>query len=420
LLKRVGKACKTAFISIVRTVARPIGEFVVANAKVIFSGLGGAALFVIVFLSIHLPHGPEHWSADLRTAWLSRRLDQQYDRIALVEITNDTLAPYPYVSPIDREMLAELIRVVDASEPKAIGLDFIFDRGTERSKDDTLVQSIRDAHAPIVLGELDENTLPAEPRQFQSDFLKATHRPVGHLYLGEERGDPLIISEHVIRKIAVPSGPDGNRPSFAEVLAGLDGSHRVDEGRQIAWLRPPRDKAKSWWSRVFASDGAIDTFLTLPADQVLAGVKNGLPLKALLHNRFVLIGGNFPDRDQHLTPLSVWRGTRFSGLFIHAQILAQLLDNQHVYELHWPIYIGLLVAAAALGVWTGRRDRAGHLDLWIELVIVVVLVMISILAFALAHFVFPFVSVLVALLAGIAAGHFSKPASEMHQPAGGA
>jgi CHASE2 domain-containing sensor protein len=382
-------------------------------AKVVFSALGGAALFLLVFFLIHLPHGPEHWSADLRTAFLSRQLDKQHDRIAMVEITNDTLESYPYLSPIDRKLLADLIRTIDASEPKAIGLDFVFDHATERSKDDELLQAIRDAHAPIVLGALDDDTLPEPARRFQSDFLKDTQRPAGHLYLGEERGNPLIISEHVIRMIATPSVAGRVRTSFAEVLAGLDGSsHQVDDGRLIAWLLPPRTEKRSLFLWLWAPESGIETFLTLPVDQLLVHDKNGLPIETLLRNRFVLIGANFPDRDQHLTPLSVWSEARFSGLFIHAQILAQLLADESLHELSWQKYIALLLAVGAFGIWTGRRERSGHRDLWIELVSVIVLIVISILAFKYGRFIFPFISVLLAWSAGIAAGHFSKRAPE--------
>jgi len=386
--------------------------------KAALAALGGAALFVLVFFLIHLPHGPEHWSADLRTALFAKMLDRQHDRIALIEITDATLAPYPYVSPTDRKLLADLIRAVDASAPKAIGLDVIFDRPSEPAKDELLRRTIRESHAPIVLGALDSATLPAPARDFQSAFLKDVQRDgvrVGHLYLGEEHRDPLIVSEHVIRKIAMPSASEGDRLSFAEVLAGLDGPHHVDEGREIFWVLPP---GTNWWSRLRGSRSETDTFLTLPAEQVLAHATSGLPLERLLGDKFVLIGGNFSDRDQHLTPLSVLSDDRFTGLFIHAQILAQLLADAHIYELG-VTYYALLAVVAAAGVWTGRREELHHGHLWIEFISVAVLVAISILCFVFGRFIFPFVSVLVVWLAGMAAGHFSKPAAQAHEPAGG-
>jgi CHASE2 domain-containing sensor protein len=174
--------------------------------------------------------------------------------------------------------------------------------------------------------------------------------------------------------------------------------HKVDEGsKQIAWLLPPKD--------------GTETFLTVPAEQVLDHDRIELPIKKLFQNRFVLIGGNFPDRDQHLTPLSVWSEARFSGLFIHAQILRQLLEDIHVYSLHqWYLYWPLILVAWILGLMTGRRDRSGHYELVIEGISVAALVLISFVTFRFGNFIFifPFVGVLLAWMAGVSGGHYSR------------
>lgn len=363
--------------------------------------LGGAAGFILVFFLIHLPHGPEHWSADAQIGYLSKHLEQQHPRIALIEITNSTLDRYPYVSPVDRKLLADLVSTIADTEPKAIGLDFIFDRATEESKDERLLQAIRSSRSPCVLGALDDDLLSQSERAFQATFIKEAGCKVGHLYLGEVRSNPLIISEHVIRKIAEPSDAPERRSSFAEVLAGFDGTHNVDADRQIAWLLPPTNET--------------ETFLRLPAEQVLAYERLGLHLKDLLHDKFVLIGGRFPDRDQHLTPLSVWSEERFSGLFIHAQVLAQLLADDHLYgSQQWFWHWLILPVVAFIGFLTGRRDRSGHNHLLIELASVATLIVVSILAFRIGHFIFPFVSVLLVWLAGVSGGHYSRLARASH------
>jgi CHAT domain-containing protein/CHASE2 domain-containing protein len=137
-----------------------------------------AAIFLMVFLLVDLPQGPDHWSADLITKYFSKRLDKQHNRIALVEITNNTLDQYPYVSPIDRSLLAGLMRAIDATGPKAIGLDFIFDRKTEKPKDEGLLNASHGARAPIVFGALDEKTLDKPERTYQFEFLSAAQQPV--------------------------------------------------------------------------------------------------------------------------------------------------------------------------------------------------------------------------------------------------
>ena len=81
----------------------------------------------------------------------------------------------------------------------------------------------------------------------------------------------------------------------------------------------------------------------------------------------MLIGGNFSDRDQHLIPLSVSDGRRYPGLFIHAQILAQIIDGRSLSTLSVPIQGVIFLLATAIGFWVGRRqtknsplDRAGR------------------------------------------------------------
>jgi adenylate cyclase len=396
-----------------------------------FLTLVSALSVLLAFYLIHLPHGPEHWSADLRTKLWSEQLPKQYERIALVEITNTTLESFPYVSPINRHLLAELIKTVDSAGPTAIGLDLIFDRPSEVSNDNELMQAIQSTRAPIVLGAIDDETPTNSPPTYQKKFLEDAQQRaqsrvrVGHLYLGEERGNPLVVSEHVIRKIAEPSGSQAGRRSFAEVLAKLDESPHdpVDEGREIAWLRHPKG-AKTWYSWLWSPESDTETFLTLPAELIIAHEKNGPSLPNLLGGKFVLIGGNFPDRDQHLTPMSVWSDERFTGLSIQAQILAQLLRNAHVYELrvlhdhHYfetrnPLTyysLAILIAVFAAGVFAGRRDRSGHSELIIEILGVAVLIVISVVVFAFIRppYIFPFVSALLAWLAGLAGGHYTR------------
>jgi adenylate cyclase len=355
----------------------------------------GTIGFLLVFFLIHLPHGPEHWSGDLRTAYLSKRLDSQHPRVVLVEVTDKTLERNPYVTPIDRRLLADLVRVIDAAAPKAIGLDFVFERPTELLKDEDLLQSIRDARAPVILGALDEGTLRSDgQRAFQAEFLTRANRAAGHLYF-DEHHNPLVISDHVVRFIATLNSEQSSRQSFAELLARTNGSYTLPKSNYISWLLPPKDQT--------------ETFLTLSAEHVLGegGLPAPLPLNSLFRDKVVLIGGNVSDRDRHLTPLSVINDTRYSGLFIHAQILAQFLDHRSIYVLGLPAELVIASIAIALGFWIGRKGRFEHYHLLIELGGVVGLVVVSVVVFVYGSLVFPFIGVLLAWLAGMTAGQYS-------------
>jgi adenylate cyclase len=360
----------------------------------------GVLGFLLAFFLIHLPHGPEHWSADLRTAYLSARLDTQHPRIAIIEVTEKTLEHQPYIEPIDRQLLSDLVHRVELATPKAIGLDFVFDRPTETDKDERLIEIIRDAAIPIVMGALDDATLRSDDeRAFQARFLARTNRPAGHLYF-DEHHSPLVISDHVIRSIETLEPEESPRASFAELLANAAKTYSHPGREYIAWLLSPKD--------------GTETFLTLAAEHVLGrgGLAQSLPVDELLRDKIVIIGGNFSDRDRHLTPLSVVNEARYPGVFIHAQILAQLLDGRLVHAMGYPGELIFALFAAVAGFAVGRMERLEHYHLLVEVASVASMIVISIVTFACGAFIFPFVAVLLGWLAGSAAGQFSLRARE--------
>lgn len=351
--------------------------------------LGIAAGFLCLTVLLELPHGPEHWSADLRTAYLSPTPATQHKRIALVYVSDKTLERFAYVSPVDRQFLADLVRAIDAAEPEAIGLDFVFDRPTEGGKDSALVGALQGARSRIVLGALEE-PLSQQGLLFQDKFLGSTGRSIGHLYVDAHHSS-LTVSDHVVRYIADRHGSKFQK-GFAEILAEAAGVHPSHDNHYISWLLPPKDGA--------------DNFLTLSAEQVLGLEGPPLPLADLLRGRLVLVGANTFDRDRHVTPLSLASNERYPGLFIHAQILAQHLDGRSLHTLSWRQQFFLLVIAAGFGFWVGRLRRQIHLVT--ELVSVILLVAAGVMSFLFFSLIFPYTGVLLAWLAGFTAGHHSR------------
>jgi CHASE2 domain-containing sensor protein len=83
-------------------------------------------------------------------------------------------------------------------------------------------------------------------------------------------------------------------------------------------------------------------------------------LKALA-GKIVLIGGNLPFSDQHLTPLAALGGGPMPGVLIHANILAQMLDGRNFSELSLEfvrlVLFGVACVAGVLGWVVGTRFR---------------------------------------------------------------
>jgi CHASE2 domain-containing sensor protein len=337
---------------------------------------------LVVVLLVDLPHGPEHWSSDLRTSLLSKRASTQNRDIALVEINNAALRRMAYTLPIDRELLARIIEAIDAAGPKAIGIDIILDRPTEPRKDELLVSAIKNAKSKIVLGVLDRETMLSDAREYQDGIVQQTGRPVGHLYLDTEHSNRATISDYVVREIVAPVGGQQPVRGLAEELAAASGKASYPADPHIAWLLPPKD--------------GTDVFLTLPAASILD--REGPPVGELLRNRIVLIGGNFPDRDQHLTPLSVSDGSRSSGLFIHAQILRQMLDGQSFRSPGRTAHAVLLAAAVFVGWFFGTRLHGAVHHVVFELFVAVLLLSIGVGLYAFFDTLFPFLTIWLAIV----------------------
>lgn len=367
----------------------------VSNVKALASVLAIAAAFLLLTTLLDFPHGPEHWSADLRTRFLSKRLDTQHAGIALVYVTDKTLAPYPYLSPTDRKLLAEVVRAVDAAGPKAIGFDFIIDRPSDPAKDEELFAALRDAKAKVVVGAIDDPKVGAQGKSYQARYLEKVKRPVGHLYFDEMRSS-LVVSDHVIRQMANPRTKHDHEKSLARLLVDAAGSYPEPRSTYISWLLEPRDGS--------------ETFQALSAEQVLGRDGPPLPIKEMFKDKIVLIGGNFADRDQHLLPLSVLGDVRYPGLFVHAQVVAQLLDQRSLATLSLPLQVVALAIAAWLSFWGGRWY--GHNFLAAELISVMGLLLVGAIAFRYANLIMPYTALLLTWLAGLAVGHYTRPRQE--------
>ena len=133
--------------------------------------------------------------------------------------------------------------------------------------------------------------------------------------------------------------------SFALQLAENAGVTPTNTRRRIAWLRTP-------------SDGS-DTFQTVTAETLLGGADDPIAkaARADLKDKVVIIGGLFPDIDQHQTPLSSQHNERMAGAVVHAHIVAELVDGRSIVQLEsdsWVLRLELAVLAT-LGFLVGWR-----------------------------------------------------------------
>lgn len=336
----------------------------------------------------------DHSTVDLRTALLSHRTPKDHERIAIVSITDDTLRPFAVQSPIDRGLIADIIRAVDAAGATAIGLDVFFIRATNLEKDQSLKEAIKSSRAPVVLGALDERSeaLP-EQRQYQLAFHAETGRTAGYLNLRVDR-------DGVVRYTASPARDTRFPDSFVQLLARTADPSLVQGGRRIAWLQ--KTAMTGPLGRLVVLDGT-SPFANVAAHELL---KPGNTAAAeALKGKIVLIGAERPYLDRHRTPLSAWRSQEIPGVQIHAQMLAEVIDNRRIVELTPRQAQGLLALLGLTGLIAGWRFRQRRFDFLGWGIASALLIGIDAMVFSLSHISLPFLLTVGAWFAGVTAGN---------------
>ena len=330
----------------------------------------------------------EHWTGDIRTALFSHRPKRQHDQIALITIDDMTMQPYPYRSPIDRQLLANLVTGLDKAGARAIGLDFLFLKPTEKVKDDKLVAAIRQARTRIVVavGDARVGLQPAQTK-YQSEFLQASNAIGGYANL-------LTGGDRVVRYVARPEDPEFQK-SFAVALAKPNAAPPPNGPRRIAWILSPHN--------------GNERFFSIPAHLLVTAEGKATPVAAALlariKDKVVIIGGDFPDIDRHQVPMVTWRGEddEIAGMLIHAQVAAQLLDERSIEHLERNVLLALFAVLALLGLWFGVRHGFVAVSLYATTASVLV-VAADIVLFQFMDRIIPFGACFAALILGVIGG----------------
>ena len=373
-------------------------------AGILFSIIAGLVLVEASRAKL-LPAAPDKFTYDWRTYFLAEQAKSPRDDIAILLIDEHSLTGYNYLSPVDRGLIAEIVKYADASGAKAIGLDFVLDRPTEQAKDDALAETLRQARAPIVLGALDgRGGEPAEGLAYQEAFIAKTGRSAGHVFIGAEQNQLLTLSDQIVRFWLPPSAEPPHRPAFTRLLAEVDGAKPEPASSWIYWRRPP-------------ASGGADLFpaLVVPAHRDSAGNPKGPVLpeswRSVLAGKIVLIGGAFSDRDLHMTPLTVASREPIHGVEIHAQILAQLRDGRSINQMPWWAEFLVAAAVAGFGIIAARRWTLSGSGAISTTIAFVAIVAAGSFLFWETRYILPSATLFLAWALGLGAGNYADAAA---------
>jgi class 3 adenylate cyclase/CHASE2 domain-containing sensor protein len=291
-----------------------------------------AVLAVFLVQNLSFLTNADQYVIDLETARYAPAEPQDPD-IVIVAVTEDTLAQFPYRAPVDRGFLAELLTRLGEKQPRAIGVDFLFDQPTEPDKDAALARAIANIKVPLRIAYTETGTIVSdEQRAYLKNFVPPGKR--GLVNLATDQFD-------VVRKIypgAVTS--DGRYVmGFSRALAEAAGVRTQAEQAPIAWRGQPAN--------------GDPTFAKYPAH----GVKF-FPASwdEKFKNKIVLIGSDITLVDRHRTPFSTVSssGEGLAGVEIQAYSLSQLLHGRSSPVTTWKLDLLISLLMAAIGAFLGR------------------------------------------------------------------
>ena len=249
----------------------------------------------------------ENHLADVQVAMLSLPRPQS-EKIAIVLIDDKTLSQYPYRSPLDRSLISDLMLSLQDKSVAAIGINVLFDRPTEKEKDQRLYQQLREATVPIVVARVSSiSGFSAEQVRYSSEFVGNVRTGLSLIYR-----DPV---DHTVRTslLRLVQGRSVQLGFAATLADAVDVELPPEESIAIDYRQGPH---------AFAPP-----FPIYAAHEVVA-----LPVEAL-RDRIVLIGTDLGAGSRLRTPLSVL-DNGFSqgmpGVVIEAHILSQLIENRRV------------------------------------------------------------------------------------------
>jgi adenylate cyclase len=247
----------------------------------------------------------ENWSRDLRVATLTPE-EAQSEQIVIVTISEETLAAFPYRSPLDRRFLSNLLKSLEAKGARLIGVDMLLDQPSEASKDSELKETLHALSVPVVVVSAEASDgLTERQTAFMASYLD-----------GVRTGIPAISVDSVdgtARAIILRRQHEGrSQLGFVAAIANA-----------LEIRVPDSDSLRLRYRGV--PDANTPPFPTYPAHAVTL-----LP-DAWFGGRIVLIGADLSLTDRHRTPFSVLSDQDtgdMPGVLLLAHGLSQILDGQ--------------------------------------------------------------------------------------------
>jgi adenylate cyclase len=283
-------------------------------------------------------------------AYLAADLVEQDDRIVLVVFDDQSLINLEKRSPLPRGALAEALRNLDGMGAKAIGIDILFDQ--PQAEDLDLVETLRAMETPTSVAyatvATNADDIMYQQQQFLDEFMFAiedggTNSKRASIRLDDDFGATRVWPD------VIPDLPPLLGRSMLEDAAGPFEDFEGYEG-SIEYRRPLRadfgddpeaDEAQAVVEEPLFLTLSIELFLDL--DPAVAEF-----VAQEVAGKYVLIGGDILDYDRVVTSFTSWTGAEPSGLSVHGELIAQMLDGKRLTQIpSWSIWVMAFVVVGS-------------------------------------------------------------------------
>ncbi|MEO0590355.1 MAG: adenylate/guanylate cyclase domain-containing protein [Pseudomonadota bacterium] len=307
-----------------------------------------------------LTNAAERAFYDIR-AYYSADMVEPDDRVVAVVFFDETLYQLEKRSPLPREVIASALRYLDDMNPKAIGIDILFDQPQEA--DFELVETLRAMKTPVSVAyantRTNEDDIGAQQQEYLEAFLAELEGSRSHpasirldaafgatrVWPSIEPDLPPVLGRSMVGDAGGPVGRFEGYEGAIEFRRSLyeDQSGSGDEAGEADAVSAP----------LFS---ALDISLFIDPDPAI------LPFLAeQIEGKYILIGGDIVDYDRKEVTFTSIDGDEPAGIYVHAEMIAQMLDGNAMTPISeavkWALAVLVVLTAVlvALLEWPARR-----------------------------------------------------------------
>ncbi|MEL6487312.1 MAG: CHASE2 domain-containing protein, partial [Pseudomonadota bacterium] len=307
-----------------------------------------------------LTNAAERAFYDIR-AYYSADMVEPDDRVVAVVFFDETLYQLEKRSPLPREVIASALRYLDDMNPKAIGIDILFDQPQEA--DFELIETLRGMKTPVSVAyantRTNEDDIGAQQQEYLEAFLAELEGSNSHP--ASIRLDAAFGATRVWPSIEPDLPPVLGRSMVGDAggpvdrFAGYEGA--IEFRRSLYEDQTGGEDEEGDADAVSAPlFSALDISLFIDPDPAI------LPFLAeQIEGKYVIIGGDIVDYDRKEVTFTSIDGDEPAGIYVHAEMIAQMLDGNAMTPISeavkWALAVLVVLTAVLIALleWPARR-----------------------------------------------------------------